>query len=87
MKKMGSIRIYTNFIITRRASQNDTCFHFELFFNNKEFMAPSRNATWVISEKSVTEYFQNPVQQNNNSMHDVAFACEVPSRTNIDLKK
>ena len=42
-------------------------------------MAPRRNATWVISEKSVTEYFQNPVQQNNNSMHDVAFACVVPS--------
>ena len=42
------------------------------FFFNKEFMAPSRNATWVISEKSVTEYFQNPVQQNNIIVHEVA---------------
>ena len=72
---------------TRRAHQNETCFHFGAFSKSEELIAPSKNATWVISEKSVTEYFQNPVQQNNNNMHKFALDSEVPNRTSIDLKK
>ena len=72
---------------TRSVHQNDTCFHLRPFFQQQGINGTEKKCHLGISEKSVTEYFQNPVQQNNNSMHDVAFACEVPSRTNIDLKK